>query len=74
MCFETTVHHKINTFFIISYLFIVHFPMEIHIFGRNALNCALYLEFNDIIRNNKKISVCLFHKCINIKCDKKNNC
>ena len=21
--------------------------MKIHIFGRNALNCALYLEFND---------------------------
>ena len=23
--------------------------MKIHILGRNALNCALYLEFNEIL-------------------------
>ena len=25
--------------------------MKIHILGRNALNCALYLEFNDYLYN-----------------------
>ena len=27
--------------------------MKIHILGRNALNCALYLEFNEIFLLNK---------------------
>ena len=28
--------------------------MKIHILGRNALNCALYLEFNEQKENNKQ--------------------
>jgi hypothetical protein len=28
----------------------VHFLMKIHILGRNALNCALYLEFNEKLK------------------------
>ena len=32
--------------------------MKIHIFGRNALNCALYLEFNEFINPfNLKIKI-----------------
>ena len=27
--------------------------MKIHILGRNALNCALYLKFNDKIRSSR---------------------
>ena len=33
-------------FFFFKRLKNVHFLIKIHIFGRNALNCALYLEFN----------------------------
>ena len=28
--------------------------MKIHILGRNTLNCALYLEFNDLLKQGKE--------------------
>lgn len=46
--------YNISHFFIFGYFFLlkttknVHFLIKIHILGRNALNCALYLEFNVI--------------------------
>ena len=36
-------------FFFFKRLKNVHFLIKIHIFGRNALNCALYLEFNAFV-------------------------
>ena len=35
----------------------MHFLIKIHIFGRNALNCALYLEFNEKKRMYKNILI-----------------